>query len=1002
MVESVNLNNFTVDENGRINFSGVGSGIDFVSAVDGIIAARRIPVDRLETTVETNTEKIAAFDELRGLMNTLRNSLNDLRGRVSFQNAGDAFEAKEVFASTSRTSGTPSAAATLLGASVTNAAAAGSHSIEVLRTATAHKISTASASSDTDDLGIAFGGASGSISGAFEVNGTRIMVEQSNSLVDLRDSINAANAGTNATGVTASIVSVSSSEHVLVLTADETGKSIAIAKSHRIGSSTANSTSSDLGTAFGAGANAIAGTFEINGVKVDVDRADTLTTLVDKINAANTGATASILTTGSSHTLALTTDNATQNVTLDLNHRIGSGTASSSTTDLGTAFGVGAGTVSGSFDVNGQTITVTTSDTLTTLRDKINTASAGATAKIIDNGGTFTLAITSDNATQQVAITNETGNVLTAANGIGLSNDGGSTFLNDLSVSQDVLADLGLSADGGATPTNVLSTSNDVLSKLGISSDGGTTFTNELAAAQTAQLRADGLLDPSALQSVAVATATTDYNTTGTLAITLPDTTIVNITVDATDDPTSLAADITGNASLAAAGITGAAVQDDDGNYRLEIRQSKLTTADPGKVLDVRSSDPAVDTVGINNNLTFSFTNGQIAQIAVTSGQTLNQVRDNINADADLTAAGVSATVVADGDKFKLVIQHDDTVTATGPAGLGLTTPELVIERTSNTVNDLFTGMTLTLFQAEVGTTVKLDVERNLSGVKTSITSFVDSYNAVKSFINQQGLVDAATGEKSENAGPLFADPSLASIEQNLSRFVGQGAQGLSSGFQVLREIGIDFVDNDSLADPLLADTLQIDETVLDEALLNSPDSVRRLFAFDFSSSDSRVSLIDFTGATEVASGGYTLDVTMANGQITGATINGVANSATVSGNIITATSATNAEGLKIIYTGNSSASNIQLDFSTGVASGLFFEVERILDQTTGELETEADNLAELNEQHRIRIDEMLLRLERQREALLQRFISMESALLSMNNTLDSIRQTVDAMNASN
>ena len=194
--------------------------------------------------------------------------------------------------------------------------------------------------------------------------------------------------------------------------------------------------------------------------------------------------------------------------------------------------------------------------------------------------------------------------------------------------------------------------------------------------------------------------------------------------------------------------------------------------------------------------MTFAFGSSQIKQIAVAAGDTLNGVRDAINADADLTAAGVTASVVADGSNFKLVIQHDATLTATGPAGLGLATPELTIERTSNTVDDLFTGMTINLFQAEVGTDIELDIEQNLTGVRDAITTFVDSYNAVKSFINQQGLVDETTGGPATDAGPLFGNPALASIEQNLSGILGGGAEGLSSGFQVLREIGIDFVDN--------------------------------------------------------------------------------------------------------------------------------------------------------------------------------------------------------------
>lgn len=1000
MVSNINLNNFSVDENGRVTVAGVGSGIDFTSAVDSIIAARRIPVDRLEATVESKSTQITALEDLRALFNTLRTSLNDLRGRVTFGGAGDVFEAKDVFASTTSASGTPSAAGTLMGVSVTNAAVTGTHTIELLQIAAAHQFSADTAVSNTEDLGIAFGGASQSIHGAFEINGQRITVEPSDSLVDLAERINNANTGANATGVTASVVSVTSGQHVLVLTAEETGQSVTLAKSHRIGGSTVTSTTDDLGTALGLGANSVEGAFEINGTMIDVTASDTLSSLVTKINAASTSATASILTVNGTGRLALTTDDASQSITLDLNHRVGSGTATDTTSDLGTALGLGAGTVAGSFDLNGQTVTVTTADTLTSLRDKINAAGAGATAKIIANGANdFTLAITSDDATQPLAFTGETGSVLSE---LGISNDGGSSFLNELSVSNDVLTDLGLSNDGGSTVVTTLSTTNDVLADLGISNDGGTTLVNELRAAQNARFRTDGLIDSSASQTSAVATSTTAFNVSGTLAIELHDQTNENISVVVGDTPESLRDKINANSDLAAAGITASVVQDDDGNYRTEIRQSPVTTTDPGKVLELTVDDPAVDQVGITNSLTFAFGASQIAQISVSATDTLNDVRDAINADSDLTAAGVSAVVVADGSKSRLVIQHDADLKASGPSGLGLATPALIAERSSNTVSDLFAGVTLSFFQAEVGTTVKLDIEQNLATARQEILDFVDAYNAVKSFLNEQRLTDAETGGASADAGALFGNPVVSSIESALSRTLGQGAQGLSSGFQVLNEIGIEFIDNNGLSDPLLADTLQVDETVLDEKLVNDPDAVRRLFAFDFSSSDPQVALLDFTGETTVKSGGYSLDVTVTNGTITAATIDGVANSTTIDGSTITATNATGASGLKFVFTGSSSVSGVNLDFSTGVGSDLFFEVESLLDQQTGAIQLEVDNLTEQNELSQTRIDSMLDRLAVQRQRLLDRFVAMEQALISMNNTLDTIRQQIDALTADN
>ena len=45
----LNLNSLQISEDGRISFSGLGSSIDFEAAVDGIIAAKRLPIDRHET-----------------------------------------------------------------------------------------------------------------------------------------------------------------------------------------------------------------------------------------------------------------------------------------------------------------------------------------------------------------------------------------------------------------------------------------------------------------------------------------------------------------------------------------------------------------------------------------------------------------------------------------------------------------------------------------------------------------------------------------------------------------------------------------------------------------------------------------------------------------------------------------------------------------------------------------------------------------------------------------
>lgn len=701
MVDSINLNNLTVDKNGRVQLGGISSGIDYQAAIDAIIAARRIPVDSLEKRVTANEEKIAAYRDLSTLLTSLKESLGNLRGAVTLGGVGDAFKSKSAFASTSRTDGgTASLAANLVGVTVTNAASTGSHTIEILQTAAAHKIGGSSATSATSDLGTALGLGAGTVAGSFDVNGVTVDVLSTDSLQDLRDRINAANTGTTATGVTASIVSAGTSQNYIVLTADETGESIALG--------------------------------------------------------------------------------------------------------------------------------------------------------------------------------NEVGGVL---------------------------------------------------SKLGISGDGGTTLLNELQAPRTAKLYADGLLDASKWQSATAASASAGVGTY--------------------------------------AGVTAGA-----------------------NSFDILDSTGAV-----------------ITTVNYSETDSLTSLANTING----LGAGVTAEVVADGASYRLHIEKDDGATISLGndsgnllTGLGMAKQSLLIERSSNTINDLFSGVTLNIYQSEPGSTIKLDIEQDLNAVKSSVTGFVEAYNAVKQFINQQNLTNGDNGSKSEDAGPLYGTRTIADIESSLSRLIGLGTTGVSGTFRVLAQIGVNFVDNDAQTDPTLNDTLQIDSSKLDEALLNNPADVRRMFAFDMSTSDPRVSLLSFTGATTYSATGYTLNVTHDGTNLTGADINGVPGSATVNGNIITLTDATGAEGLQLFYSGNADLSGIQIDFTVGMAADMFAEIDGIIDSTSGSIQGEIDSLTDQNEVSQDRIDEMIRRLDYQRVQLTNRFIAMETAMSSMNRILESIKQTTDSWYADN
>ena len=128
-------------------------------------------------------------------------------------------------------------------------------------------------------------------------------------------------------------------------------------------------------------------------------------------------------------------------------------------------------------------------------------------------------------------------------------------------------------------------------------------------------------------------------------------------------------------------------------------------------------------------------------------------------------------------------------------------------------------------------------------------------------------VFDGATGElDEETTGFLAQSQALAAASSQLSQIIGIGVAGVDSKFSVFSQIGVDFVDV-TQEDPLLAENMEIDEALLDSVLLSNADDVRKLFNFDLTSSDPRVTLLSFTGDTQYSSTGYALNVQPFSGE---------------------------------------------------------------------------------------------------------------------------------------
>ena len=799
-MDALNLNNVSIGSNGNVTFSGLSSGLDFEAIVEAIITAKQIPADRIALEISENADKVAEYQTFRNLLTQLRDSLSTLHGAVSIGNTLDIFEAKAAFASTTRSDGqAPTAAANLVGMALTNNADLGSHTLEVLNIATAHKVSSDLVATQTTALGH---------TGTFTINGVTISANGTDTLQDIRDRINNANTGASATGVNASIVTAASGQNFLVLTADETG---------------------------------------------------TAMTLAD--------------------------------------------------------------------------------------------------------------------------------------------------------------------------------TAGSVLEDLGVLTVGGAAIKNELQAAASARFKADGLLDIDRFESDLVGSGAT----------------LLNSVAD--------------------------------------------TAAYPG----------SFDVTGSSGTRTINYD----------ATDTITTLKDKINLETANT--GVTADVVTDGNGVRLVLTENTQAAITLSdtngllAGLGVDNG-LVLTRESNTIDDLFAGITVTLFSAEEGTTIKTDVDRDLTQVRSRITGFVDAYNAAKQFINQHTLVDDTSGEVIAETGILFGNRTLGQIQSELNSVLGSAVSGVNSQFSILAQIGIELVDNSLQIDPTLKDTLEIDDLLLDQVLLSNPNDVRKLFSFDFSSTDPRITLISFGAGTTYDAAGYTLNIgdvfvsrrdsqtvldktavlsdgansfgattagtfdingvaiaydadglngdddtletlataintagiggvsanvfedangafslqissslgeltvdndtgdllasmnlAVADHTIVSANINGNPDgsndgSVTVSGRTLTATDATGANGLVLLYSGTATAAGITLNATTGIGKEMFYDLDKILTPATGSVDSEITSLEDQNDAKQDRLDRMLERLAFDRDQLIQRFIVMETALATMRQTQSFLTQFTDSL----
>ena len=841
----------------------MGSGLDTDSIIQQLTDIERRPIRLIE-------RRQAQLQQQKGVVQQINSELLSLKDSAAKLADDDLFSIVKVASQDSQK----------VSATATNEAAAGTFKVEVLGLAQARSLSTRSFSTTTEAL---------TLSGEFVVNGKAIEVGTGDSLLDIRDAVNAADIG-----VSAQILTVSAGDNRLILTAEDVGS-----KGFDIKDASAASTLEGLGltssdtsvkTSFINGARTAkflddttavgtllnlnsppTGTITVGDQQVAIDLAtDSLGDIRDKITAAApSGVTASVTSTdeGGLTRFQLEIEGTTNIVdnsgvvqtlgVLDTGGAIvdeivagaQSDQFTSTTTAVGSLMGLAAGP-SGTVQIAGQSVNLNlAADSLTDIQTRINDAGiTGVSATITtstDADGTnrFRLRIegTSD-------LTDD-GNVL---EGLGLLQGSNNAFesvaqaLTATGVNQQIGAILNPTGNG-AKSAQANSDVDPVGPILGSSASGTVTVGD---AQVTIDLNSDSLADiRDKINTAAPTGVTAVVNVVGPSDFELE--------IQGTTQFADSGGVLQGLGVLGAPGVLTASTQFD------EIAGAAVQAGDTISISGVNHSGDQVAgtfTVGTGTE--------QVSDLLTEIEQLFgNQVTASVDvsgrvvlADGQAGDSSLSLSLTANNEgggslsfgSFTVTTNGSDARSSELQAGKDATFQinGIDLSRSTNTVSDAVQGVILKLNEAEVGKLVEITVTKDdTTQVRQRIEDFVQKYNSALELINQQFVFN----EGSQTSGPLAADATIRNLQTQLRSLVSNPIEGLDENLNAMVLIGVTF-DRQS--------QLTIDDARLTAALTENLDQVRALFTSAGTTTDG---LVEFVGSTkDTRAGNYVVGITSA------------------------------------------------------------------------------------------------------------------------------------------
>ena len=302
------------------------------------------------------------------------------------------------------------------------------------------------------------------------------------------------------------------------------------------------------------------------------------------------------------------------------------------------------------------------------------------------------------------------------------------------------------------------------------------------------------------------------------------------------------------------------------------------------------------------------------------------------------------------------------------------------ITKSSNTVTDVISGAALKLQSAGSGT---ISLSTDTEAITTKVSDFVDEYNDLSLFLNEQLALDSET----EETGVLFGNFAVQNLQQILRSSISNKVTGVSGDYSFLSQIGITTKPDG---------TLTLDTDKLSDALLSDIKNVSQLFSSGGITTNSSVAFVGFTRDTQpgsyevqVSSSGTSTFVQLSNsGASTFVTASG-------SGNFYAGSSG-DSTGLNFRLGNLNNGNYGHITLSIGVAEILNRQLENLVDSSlNGPLVTELDTIKETVDDFNETLLEQAERLLEFEETLKARFTNLEIVLGRLNAQKDTFNSAL-------